>query len=1149
MTSPNASHRSSCPSGGCRHHASDPAGSDGSAPSGHGAAAGLRSALTVLPLAALLAVASACAQGDGARGAVDYDSVPGAAGAPYDTAFFGSLQWRNIGPNRGGRSIGVAGHRDRPNTYYFGATGGGLWKSTDGGEEWFPVTDGQVTSSSVGAVAMAPSDPEVVYIGMGEVQLRGSITQGDGVYRSTDGGETWSHLGLEETQAVARVRVHPDDADVAYVAALGHPYGPNPERGVFKTTDGGDSWEKVLFVSDSAGAVDLILDPNDPETVYASTWQVYRTPWKMWGGGPHSGLFKSTDGGETWTELTDNPGMPEPPLGKIGITVSRADSDRLYAIVEAHEGGVFRSDDGGETWQRTNSERKIRQRHFYYSRIYAHPTDPDVSYALNTRLYISRDGGVTYEPVDQQPPHGDQHDLWIDPDDPERMINGSDGGGSVTVNAGESWTDQEYPTAQFYHVMTTDDYPYHVCGAQQDNSTACVQSADWKNEHNPDDPIGDWLYQIGGGEQAWIRQDPNDPNTFFAGHQGAVLTKYDRSTGQVRDVQPYPRFFSGEAAAALPERWQWTFPIVFNRVNGETIYTSSQHVWKTTDDGQSWTKISPDLSYADSATMGPSGGLITGDMNGPEIYATVFALAPSRLEEDVIWAGTDDGRVWITRDEGGEWTEITPPDMEKYTRVSIIDPSKHDPATAYVAANRYQMDDRSPYLWKTHDYGETWTRIDDGITGFTRTIREDPARPGLLYAGTEHGVWVSFDDGEQWQPLKMATKQAPDDETGGYLPDTPVRGLVVEENDLVIGSHGRGFWIMDDIGPLRQIRAEVAESDVHLFEPRTATRRTEGEGTGEEDPGPAVFQYWLAEQPEELTVEVLDAGGNVVRTFEGPRPDDYEPEERAGYTPPPPAPPEGDVGMNTYTWDLRYPGSLYFEGQIIWNASTVRGPMAPPGEYQVRLTVDGESQTRSFRVRKDPRLEGITDRDLRAQFELAVQIRDATDRANRAVVQARETRRQTAERLTSVAGTEVPEGDEGWVTMDEAMQVVEQVRGEDAELADAAEALLRAQREVETALYQTKNRSGQDPLGFPIRLNNRLSALRRSVETGNAPPTAGHRQVYDELTAELEEQLSAMDATVAEELAALNNLLEQRNLEPVESERGDGTGGGGEAAQ
>ncbi len=1070
---------------------------------------------------------------------VDYAGLD--APTSFDATFLAGLRWREVGPDRGGRSLAVAGSAKRPDEYWFGATGGGAWKSTDGGGTWKPMTDGQITSSSVGAVAVAPSNPDVVYIGMGEASLRGSITQGDGVYRTTDGGKTWTHLGLQNTQTIARIRVSPTDPDLVYVAALGHPYGPNPERGVFRSRDGGKTWDKVLFVSDSAGAVDLSMDPKDPATLYASTWQVYRTPWKMWDGGPHSGLWKTTDGGDHWTELTKKPGMPDGPIGRIGVTVSGADPNRVWAIVEAPEGGLFRSDDAGQTWKKVNVERKIRQRAFYFSDIFADPNDRNTVYAGNVSFFRSRDGGVTFKRVDT--PHGDYHDLWIAPGDPDRMINGSDGGGAVTVNGGKTWTELDFPTAQFYHVSTTGDYPYHICGSQQDNSTACVASDDWGNMHAPDEDLGQWMYAVAGGESGYVTPSLKHRGVFYAGTQGAIFTRYDRSNGQVRDIQPDPRFFSGEPADALRERWQWTFPIVIDPIDSTSLYIASQHIWRTRDEGQSWTKVSPDLTYADPKTLGKTGGPITMDMNGPEIYATVFAVAPSYLEEGTIWAGSDDGKVSLTRDGGAHWTDITPPDLPKFTRVSIIDASRHDPGTAYMAANRYQMDDRGSYLWKTHDYGKTWTRIGKELRGPTRVIREDPERAGLLYVGTEHGVFISPDDGADWQPLRPAG--AAGDSAGG-LPDTPVRDLVLKGNDLVLGTHGRGFWVMDDIGPLRQATRETSGEAMHLFQPADAVRRTLGASYGA---GGATIQYALASAADSVTLQVLDAQGQVVRTFTGPPKKKAAPDSTAesAYGSREPEAPTAKAGLNRFTWDLRYPGATKFDGMVIWSGNPTRGPLAPPGRYQVRLTVGGHTQTRDLALEMDPRLKGVTAADLQAEFDLASKIRDATDLANRAVIQVRSLRRQLVERLAKVTGsdsllaadTTAGAGGKGesWVTRQEAEGAVQAASGKAPKLADAAKALVQSQADVEEALYQVQNRAVEDPLNFPIKLNNRLAALRRSLETGNARPTDAQERVYRELKQELDTQISRLDGTMSKELAAVNAELKNRGLEALSAER------------
>ena len=1016
-------------------------------------------------------------------------ALPVAAQDPGpDSPHLRTMSWRNIGPARGGRSLSCTGSPGRRHEYYFGATGGGLWKTSDSGTTWFPVTDGQISSSSIGAVAVAETNPDIVFIGGGETQLRGSITQGDGVYKSTDGGATWRHRGLADTQAIARIRIHPVNPDIVYVAALGHPYGDNEERGVFRSRDGGANWERVLFVSPRAGAADLIIDRTNPDVLYASLWQVYRKAWKMWGGGPDSGLYRSDDGGDTWTELTENPGMPAGPIGKIGVTVSPANPDRVWAIVEAPEGGVFRSDDRGATWRLTNNERKLRQRAFYYSRVYADPLDAETVYALNTGFYKSLDGGETFDHV-IRPPHGDQHDLWIDPNDPLRMCNSNDGGGNVSVNGGESWTDQDYVTTQLYHVNVTNDFPYHVCGAQQDNSTVCLPSEGW-DHMQARGPGSRWYYAAGGGESGYITQHPSQLDVFYAGSQGALLTRYNRANGQIRDIQVYPRFFSGEPASALPDRWQWTFPIVFSPLDENRLYTSSQFLYLTTDDGQSWRKISPDLTYADPETLGETGGLITMDMNGPEIYATIFAVAPSRHDINTIWVGSDDGRVHVTRDHGATWIDITPQDLPKFSRVSIVEESPHRAGTIFVAANRYQVDDREPYVFRTTDYGETWTKIVDGIAPghFARAIREDPVRQGLLFVGTEHGVYFSWNDGDRWMSLQQ------------NLPDTPIRDLVVKESDVVLGTHGRGFWILDDIEPLRQWSADAKNATLTVFEPNRAVR-------GVQD---AVIQYHLAEEVERVVVEILDSDGTVVDRFEGTEPSWKAEPDFSFFRTRRSSSPTTAKGLNRFRWNGRYRGAVEFDGMILWSARATSGPKAPPGRYRVRVEAGGVTEATDLDLIADPRLEGVTDAELEEQFEFARRIRDRTSAANEAVIQIRDVRAQLEERLEGSS-------DRGLIA--NGGRLVEEMT------------------EVEEALYQTRNRSNQDPLNFPIRLNNRLASLRRSVETGDARPTDGAYAVFKELSGELDEHLGALRTLFGERLDAINERIVAEGGEPVQKER------------
>ncbi len=985
-----------------------------------------------------------------------------------ESTLFPPLRWRCIGPDRGGRSIAVAGHKDRPFEYYFGATGGGLWKTTDGGASWRPVTDGQIRSSSVGAVAVAESNPDIVYVGMGEAQLRANVLQGDGVYRSSDAGRNWTHVGLQETQVISRIRVHPSDPNRVYVAALGHPFGPNPERGVFRTLDGGRTWRKILYVNERAGAIDLVLDPNDPQVLYATLWEVYRRPWKLWSGGEGSGIFKSTDGGETWSELTGNPGFPRGALGKVTVTVSGADSRRVWANVEAEDGGLYRSDDGGASWTLINSDRDLWQRAFYFQRVQADPVDRGTVYVLNFRLLKSTDGGRTFELIPDT--HVDHHDLWIDPGNPSRMINGNDGGGVVSVNGGRTWTGMRYPTAQIYRLATTSDFPYHACGAQQDNTTVCV-SSDGGHLRDPRGPSSEWMYAVGGGESGYVAPHPSNPDIFYAGATN-TLTRYDRKTGLSRDIQPYPRIVMGEPAKDMPERWNWTYPIVISPVDPGVLYVGSQHLWRTADEGETWEKLSPDLTRADPATLEDSGGPIVKDQDGPEIYATIYTIAPSPHDGQTIWTGSDDGLVYLTRNGGNEWKDVTSSDMPEHSRITLIEASPHDPGSAYLAAIRYEMDDRAPYLWKTKDYGESWTRIVNGFRedDFVRVVREDPRRAGLLYAGTEHGVYVSFDDGSDWKSLSL------------NLPDVPVTGLVVEEGDLVIATHGRSFWVLDDIETLREIDSYVESAEFHLFRPADAIRRSV----------PAVIDYYVRRPGRSVRVEILDAQGRHVRTL-------YEGTVRS-------------EGVQRHSWNLRYTGAVAFSGIVLEGGNPELGPWAPPGRYQARLVVDGQQQVHWFEVKKDPRPTDVTEADLIAQFDLGLMIRDHESAANQGVILIRDLKAQVEDRL-SQADSET--------------------------LREIAQRFVERISEVESELYQVKNQSPKDKIAFPIKLNDRLTGLRSRLERGDAAPPEAYHQVFEELSAQLAVQLEALEQALSQELPRLNEELESLGLARVTtSERG-----------
>ncbi len=1020
----------------------------------------------------------------------------GGPGTIDDSGPFGGLRWRSVGPNRGGRSIAAAGSAARPFEYYFGATGGGLWKTTDGGTTWRPVTDGQIHSSSVGAVAVAASNPDVVYIGTGEADIRGNIIQGDGAYKSSDAGKTWTHIGLTETQNISKIRVHPTNPDLVYVAAFGHHAAPNAERGVFRSKDGGKTWEKILFRDDKTGAIELVLDPNNPQVVYAALWEAFRNAHMMSSGGPGSGLFKSTDGGDHWTEISKNPGLPKGVLGKIGLSVSGADSSRVYAQIEADEGGFFSSDDGGATWKKISENRNLRQRAFYYSRVFADPKAKDTVYVLNVGFNKSIDGGKTWTTL--RPPHGDNHDMWIAPNDSMRMIEANDGSANVSVNGGETWTGQEVPTAQFYHVMTTSHVPYHVCGAQQDNSTACVSSVAAGGGPGGAGGAADRVfYSVGGGESGYIAQDPRTPDVFYAGSYGGLITRINRKTGQQREINPYPDNPMGYPSRDIAQRFQWTFPIVFSPLEPNVLYVGSQHVWKTANEGQSWTMISPDLTRHDPSTMGDSGGPITKDETGVETYAVVFAIAPSPKDARLIWAGSDDGYVQVTRDGGGTWKNVTPKGMPAFARVSLIEASPLRAGTAYVAANHYQHDDFAPYVYRTDDYGETWTTITSGIgpRDFARAIREDPKRARLLYLGTEHGVYLSFDDGANWQPLTQG------------LPDTPVHDLKVEERDLVIATHGRAFYIMDNIAPLRQMSTETTAEALHLYKPNDALRGLDRA---------VAIDYSLKQAAQKVTVEFLDGRGAVIRGFTGTAADAEggrggRGDDDAFFRAPPDPKPSTKVGLHRITWDLRYPGATDFPGLIMWAASS-RGPLAPPGSYQVKVTADGQIQTQPFAIRRESHLLAeITDADLQKQFDLAMQVRNKASQANEAVLLVRGVRPQIQDRKTKL----------------------DSKVGPTAKALDDLEKTLTA---VEVEVYQVKNQSGQDPLNYPIKLNNKIAALQGVVESADTQPTDQSYDVFKMLSGRLDEQLAKLDGAIKTTLPQVNILLQKQKVAPIKPE-------------
>ena len=1014
-----------------------------------------------------------------------------------DSTFLAAYQWRNLGPDRGGRSIAVAGVRGRPNEAYFGAVGGGLWKTTDGGENWKPVTDFQITAASVGAVAVSETNPDLVFIGTGETCIRGNIMPGDGVYRSRDGGDTWEHVGFRQSHGISKIRIHPTNPDIIFVASFGKYSAPSEERGVFKSTDGGDTWERVLYRDDRTGAIDIAIDRNDPDVMYASLWEAYRKEYTMSSGGPGSGMFKSTDGGETWTEITRNPGMPqEGVVGRIGLAVSSANSNRVYALFENDNGGLFRSDDAGATWELVNDNRAIRQRAFYYSHVFADHQDEDVVYIQNTSLFRSTDGGDSTEVINNGT-HGDFHDFWIDPDDPTHVIVGNDGGGAVSFDTGENWTDQEFSTSQFYHAVTTAHVPFHVCGSQQDNSTLCLPS-DWNagrlrgggggrgGRGRPPRTITEGsmnvAYRAGGGEPGYIAPDPQDLDVFFSGtNNGRYIDRYNRRLGTSREVSPYPWFYSGEPANDMVERWQWTFPIIFSTIDPNTLYTSSNRLWRTTDRGNTWEALSGDLTRADPSTLGHSGGPITGDMNGPEVYATIFSVGPGKVDIDVIWTGSDDGLVHVTKNGGQTWTNVTPRDMPDFGRVSQIDASAFDAGRAYVSVRRPLLDDFAPYIWKTDDYGETWTKIVGGIRedAYVHAVREDPNREGLLYAATQHGVYISYDDGATWQELNPK------------LPDLPVVDLIVEENELVIASHGRGFWVLDDVAPLRQATPNLTAEDAILFDPPVAYRSANG----------VSLSWWLAAAPEQAKLEILDASGEVLRTYE---PADTTVERDRWSGPAMPA----EAGLNFFQWDLRIDPAATFPGMILWGVRTM-APVVPPGRYTIRLTADDRVETTEVEVRRHPWITDVTNADLQAQYDFGRRIRAKVNEANQSVIAIRWGKAQLEDRLE---------------------------QSDDARLAETGERLVASASDVEANIYQVRNRSNQDPLNFPIKVNNRLANLLSMSERGDGRPGNNLEEIFQIMVDELRRYTDRLEEVWATDLADVNRELERLGLETLDPE-------------
>ena len=997
-----------------------------------------------------------------------------------DPTLFQAMEYRLVGPFRGGRAPAVSGIPGDLFTFYMGTSGGGVWKTTDAGTTWINISDGFFKSGSIGAIAIAPSDPTVIYVGTGEANIRGDVQTGVGVYKSEDAGKTWKNVGLENCGQIGRIRIHPKNPDLVFVAVLGHAFGPNPERGVYRSKDGGKSWDKVLFVSDKAGAVDLSMNPQDPRVLYAAIYQVLRQPWILVSGGEQSGLYKSVDGGDSWTKLTS--GLPKGVKGRIGVTVSPANPSRVWAIIEAEDGGIFFSEDEGESFARVNKDRVLRTRSFYFSHIYADPVEENTVYVMGIDFHRSRDNGKTFEMIDL--PHGDTHDMWVNPQNPKIMINGNDGGGTISFNGGKTWSTQmNQPTAEFYRLATDNQFFYRLYGAQQDNSTASIAS----RTSGDGISIQDW-YEVGGGEQGHIWVDPRDSNIIYAGVMYNLITRLDRSTGQTRNIEAYPEMDEGQATEAMKYRFQDNAPIRISPHDPRILYYCSQYVHKSLNEGQSWETISPDLTRNDKSKQKPSGGPITLDHTGPEIYDTIFAFEESPLKAGELWAGTDDGLVHVSRDGGAHWENVTPKNMPEWATVNMIELSVHSAGRAFIAVQRYRLDDFKPCIYRTDDYGKTWELIsaDNGIPArhFVRVVREDPVRRGLLYAGTEFGMYVSFDDGKSWQSFQL------------NLPIVQISDMAIKENDLALATHGRSFWILDDITPLRQITDEVARGKYFLYQPRAAYRTVGGSSRdaqfGKNPPPGAVIYFQLAEVPkEEVLLEVLDSEGKIVRTFSSK-------DGALGPLRP---------GMNRFIWNLSYPPAETVQGAFF--AARSIGPKAVPGSYQVRLKIGSWNQTQTFEVKKDPRLS-TTAEDFKAQFDLAVQVRDKFAELEQAVRDIRDVRDQVDHLLARLEG-----------------------KGQGDEITVSGKSLKDKLRAIEEKLMQTKNETQLDTCNFPPMLDSQFLLLLNLVLSSDTKPTDGLLKRFEDIKGEWASYRKELDKVFDQELAQFNDLVRSKNVPAI----------------
>lgn len=997
-------------------------------------------------------------------------------GLTYDTALYNALEWRNIGPFRGGRATAVAGVVQDPMTYYMGATGGGVWKTDDAGKSWKNISDGFFNTGSVGAIAVSESDPNVVYAGMGEAPVRGVMTShGDGVYKSTDAGQTWENLGLKMTRHISKIAVHPDNPDVVFVGAQGSPYGANEERGIYRSTDGGKNWTKVHYIDVNSGISDLSMDMTNPRIIYAAYWDHRRFPWKVQSGGPGSGIWKSSDGGDTWIELTK--GLPEGVMGKIGVSVSRADPKRVWAIIEADKGGLYKSDNGGRSWKLVNPDRLLRARSWYYMHIQAHPTDKESVFVMNAPVLQSTDGGRTF--VNMRAPHGDNHQIWVNPEQPQYMINANDGGANVSINGGVDWSRQDnQPTAQFYRVNADNQFPYRVYGGQQDNSSVSIASR--KNGAG----IGwDDFFSVGGCESAYSAFDPDDPKYIYSGCYQGIIDEWNEKTRQTKDVMAYPFQGLGTNPKDVKYRFNWNAPIIASKHDPSVIYHAGNKLLKTTDRGITWEEISPDLTKNDTSHIDWGGGPITNEGAGGEIYHAIYYVAESPHTPDVIYTGADDGLVHITKDGGANWTNITPPNLEE-GMINQIEVSPHDAGTVYLAYNRYKFNDFTPHIFKSVDYGQTWNRMVNGIDAeaHIRVVREDPNKKDLLYAGTELGMYISFDGGVKWNEFQQ------------NLPIVPITDLMVHHNDLIVATQGRAFWILDDVTPLHQL-ADAAQSDFFVYEPRAAIRdnafRTANPALGTNPyPGISIF-YYIKEDVDtvNLTVEIMDAQGNSVRTFATDAKENQNKIKKKS-------------GMNRFNWNLTKANFKGVDGVFVGLGAG--GHRVAPGNYTAKITFGDQEVSKPLEVKPDPRWEATTS-DYAGQQRLLTKLRGLIDDLQGAANDLRSMRSQVKDLKSRVS------------------------KDDFEEVHTKADELIKEMDELEDKMVQPKQKTFQDVINFPNKLEVALLHIYGTIDGEEPPVTNGQKQRVTDVEKEFNtvmDQLLALQKSVAD----FNALIREKQV-------------------